>query len=649
MFKHIVAVLVVCWCALPNVTAEIEAGLLARFYELDGHAYQMPELAPNQLPNAVKIVPTPELRSDRGDFKPFEDDFYVEIEGFLTIDKPGAYVFRLMSDDGSMLWIDGRLAIDHDGLHGIESKIVKIELAAGRHTLRINYFEYGGDEHLELRWLPAGTSGDFTPIPAAALTHDKTAARETAPGKKRMIPPLRRGLPGDGTPVAGMHPGFKIEGDSPGPSHDQGLTVNQGFICKRDSRNEEAGNPIAWVSKDLKYDADSFVYDLAAQAYDGQKLAYAPSEVKRIVLDTVDGVAQGCSFRFSAAKSPLHSLAAGGTTAFEMLAVRALSNGFEIEFTKPLDKRCGWEPETYYVEQWPFDVTKCKPPQRDGVEYPVKSATVSPDRRKIFLELENLKPAHVVYLRMLPPCYSEEGEKLWSTEAWYTLNVIPTDREGEVIEPPACEPQNVLTAQEQADGWELLFDGKSGKGWHGYRKDFFPEGWKVKDGRLVRCGPAGDISTDGEYANFELAFEWRVSAAANSGVFYRVNEEFDWPFFSGPEYQILDNAEHADGRNPKTSAASNYALHAPSRDATAPVGYFNHARLVVNGPHVEHWLNGEKVVEYELWTDEWKAMVAEGKFNAWKHYGLMNKGHIVIQDHGDMVWFRNIKIRRLPD
>ena len=647
MLKRSTALLLSALLITPCALAQTEPGLLVRFFDLDGHTYQMPELAQGQLPNTVKIMPTLDLQTEHGDFKPFEDNFYVEVEGFLTVEKPGEYGFRLMSDDGSILWIDDQLVIDNDGPHSGEPKDGTVELAAGQHKLSVKYFEGGGDQKLELQWKPA-TAGDFTSIPPAAFAHDKAASQKTAPGKKLMITPLRRGLPGDGTPVVGLNPAYSVT------SFDAGEQLEQEWLSKgkllpmwNQTPQAEFGRPVAWLPLDIQGENNRFCTLFAHGYFENQLRVYPRiGEGKRVFIEKADGIDQGCVFRFGESNQRMKPT---GKTTLEMLTVRALSNGFEIEFTKPIDKRCGWEPETYYVEQWPFDVEKQQAPRRDGVEYPVKSASVSPDRKKIFLEIENLKPSHVVYLRLLPPCYSQDGDRLWSTEAWYTLNAIPTDRKGEVLTPPAPEPQNFLTAQEKADGWKLLFDGKTSEGWHGYRKDSFPDGWHVKDGCLVRCGSAGDISTDGEWANFELKIEWRVTSGANSGIFYRVNEEFDWPFFSGPEYQVLDNAEHPDGKNPKTSAASNYALVAPPRDLTAPVGYFNQARIVVNGPHVEHWLNGEKVVEYELWTDEWKAMVAGSKFNAWKNYGLMKKGHIVLQDHGDMVWFRNIKIRELPE
>ncbi|MCH7872343.1 MAG: DUF1080 domain-containing protein [Planctomycetes bacterium] len=326
-----------------------------------------------------------------------------------------------------------------------------------------------------------------------------------------------------------------------------------------------------------------------------------------------------------------------------------MSTGFEIEFTKPLDRRVGWEADSYYIEQMAFDIAAGKSPRRDGVRYPVKSASVSADRVKVFLEIPDLKTSHVVYLRLLPPCISEDGERPWSTEAWYTLNAIPMDRVGRVLEPPTPAPQNFLTAEEKAGGWKLLFDGTTTSGWRGFKKKTMPAGWQAIDGSLVSVGGGGDIVTEKQYDSFELKFDWRISAAGNSGVFYHVSEDapnrFVWE--TGPEFQVLDNAEHYDGKNPKTSAGSNYALQAPPRDVTQPIGLYNESRILVDGNHVEHWLNGVKTAEYEMHGDEWNQLVAGSKFAGMPRYGTVGKGHIALQDHGDKVWYRNIKIREL--
>jgi hypothetical protein len=208
-----------------------------------------------------------------------------------------------------------------------------------------------------------------------------------------------------------------------------------------------------------------------------------------------------------------------------------------------------------------------------------------------------------------------------------------------------------LSDDERAKGWKLLFDGKTMNGWRGYKSKEVPDKWKVIDGALVfkpRDGKkGGDIMTVEEFDNFELRLEWKISPGGNSGLMYHVVEEGDAPYGSGPEYQILDNAKHPDGRDPKTSAASCYALYAPSKDLTRPVGEWNQTRLLVRGKHVEHWLNGEKVVQYDIGSDDWNRRVGASKFKDWKQFAKAGKGHIDLQDHGDEVAYRNIKIRVL--
>ena len=197
--------------------------------------------------------------------------------------------------------------------------------------------------------------------------------------------------------------------------------------------------------------------------------------------------------------------------------------------------------------------------------------------------------------------------------------------------------------------WDSLLGSDPSSHWRGYRRSDLPSGWQMMDGALTRVGPGGDIITRDTYDNFELTLEWKISPGGNSGIFFHVVEDstLSAVYLTGPEMQVLDNSRHADGKTPNTSAASNFALHAPARDATRPVGEWNQARLLVNGSHVEHWLNGEKLVEYELWSDDWKQRVQASKFKAWPRYGMARAGHIALQDHGDWVAFRNIRIRRI--
>jgi len=205
---------------------------------------------------------------------------------------------------------------------------------------------------------------------------------------------------------------------------------------------------------------------------------------------------------------------------------------------------------------------------------------------------------------------------------------------------------NRLTDREQADGWRLLFDGASAESWRGFKQDRLPDGWTVEDGALVRTGAGGDIVSRDQFENFELQIDWQIGPGGNSGIFFGVGEEAEAVWHTAPEMQILDDAAHADGRTPETSAGSNYALQAPTRTAARPVGEWNAVRLVVRDSHVEHWLNGVRVVEYELGTPEWQGLVADSKFAPFP-YGQVRRGHLALQDHGDRVAFRNIKIRPL--
>jgi hypothetical protein len=218
----------------------------------------------------------------------------------------------------------------------------------------------------------------------------------------------------------------------------------------------------------------------------------------------------------------------------------------------------------------------------------------------------------------------------------------------------ADEPTpNTLTDKEKADGWKLLFDGKTTHGWHTYKGKEVGDQWKAGHGTLSLVHKegkhGGDIVTDDSFDNFDLAIEWKVTPGANSGIMYRVSETEDAPYFTGPEYQILDNEKHPDGKHKETSAASCYALYAPSKDVTKPVGEWNKTRIVVKGNFVEHWLNDVKVVEYEFGSDDWNKKVAASKFHEWKKFGTIKKGGIDLQDHGDDVAYRNIKIRVLND
>jgi hypothetical protein len=197
--------------------------------------------------------------------------------------------------------------------------------------------------------------------------------------------------------------------------------------------------------------------------------------------------------------------------------------------------------------------------------------------------------------------------------------------------------------------WTPLFDGRSLAGWHVFKAPGQPpEGWSVVDGTLVRSGRGGDLVTDALYENFELELEWQIGPGGNSGIFYRIDPAAEVTYFSAPEMQVLDDARHRDGQSELTSAGAVYGLYPAPRGIVKPAGEWNAARLVVNGAHVEHWLNGTRIASYELWSPDWEARVKASKFAAWAGYGRTRRGHIGLQDHGDRVAFRNIRIKVLP-
>jgi len=212
-------------------------------------------------------------------------------------------------------------------------------------------------------------------------------------------------------------------------------------------------------------------------------------------------------------------------------------------------------------------------------------------------------------------------------------------------------PGHEVSANEAAPSpkWHTLFNGKLLDTFRGWRSDGMPEGWHVVDGILSKEGSVDDLVTQEQFGDFELELEWKIGKAGNSGVFYRGTREYDHIYWSAPEYQLLDDANAADGRSRLTAAAAAYGLYAPPAGVVKPFGQWNKTRIVIRGNHVEHWLNGQKVVAYDLGSPEWTAKVAASKFSKYPNYGLAKSGFIGIQgDHPGSLQLRHIRIRALP-
>lgn len=213
---------------------------------------------------------------------------------------------------------------------------------------------------------------------------------------------------------------------------------------------------------------------------------------------------------------------------------------------------------------------------------------------------------------------------------------------------------NQLSKQEIDKGWELLFDGNSTKGWRNFHQNQVIDGWQVQDGNLIGLGKGGDIGGDiitiDQFEDFELYLEWAISEGGNSGIFYHVLEgNYQTVYATGPEYQIIDDEGFKEPLQEWQKTGADYAMYNATNTKLKPAGEFNSSKIKVLNGQVEYWLNGSKVVEYELWSDDWKSQVQNCKWKDYPGYGLAKKGYIGLQDHGSVVKFRNIKVRDLTE
>jgi len=451
--------------------------------------------------------------------------------------------------------------------------------------------------------------------------------------------------------------------------------------------------PVVWLTQDEIGNSPSTPLYMDKGPYAGQMIHCEVTHggVKRVFVEKINDNYQGVVFRFAQgieagvnrlAWAPDGSLLLGGIgvsgnwgqtgklhyglqrmvynekSVFEMLKVSARTNGFEIEFTEPIKDGQSIAAEDFLIQQYYFLPTPNYGGPKMGLEdLKAKNFYLSEDRKKVFIELDGLKEKHVVYFRIQRPFVSDLDHELWTTEAWYTLTNIPKDKNGFTNDYKVA--YNTLSQEEQASGWKLLFDGKSTAGIHNFKSDQLGKKWQAQNGTLRLQGKGNEegwqsaeggdiIITEKPYKDYEFTIDWKISKGGNSGLIYLVQEgDFDYVWQTGPEYQFLDNLGHEDGQIEKHRAGDLYDMIDTKFVTVNPVGEWNRTRLKVKDGHVEHWLNGYKVVEYDLWTPEWDAMVAASKFKDMPAFGKAKEGHIALQDHGHEVWFRNIKIREL--
>lgn len=249
---------------------------------------------------------------------------------------------------------------------------------------------------------------------------------------------------------------------------------------------------------------------------------------------------------------------------------------------------------------------------------------------------------------LLAACNNETGSPESKKDSSATVNPAP-----------ASEPApNTLTDAEKAEGWQLLFDGSSTKGWKVFNNKTDGHAW-VADSGTLHLDPkemkdwqtvgGGDLMTEEEFENFDLKLEWKVDTAGNSGIilFSQVDPKFEHSWHTGPEIQVLDNERHGDRVYPKHRAGDLYDLMSSSPETVKPAWEWNQVEIKVNKGKLEEWLNGTKVLDLMLWDDNFKKLVANSKFKDMKDFAKYTKGHIGLQDHGNKVWFRNIKVSRM--
>jgi cytochrome c len=448
--------------------------------------------------------------------------------------------------------------------------------------------------------------------------------------------------------------------------------------------------PVVWLPQDEIGNSPTQPLLLTEGPYAGQMIHgdVTNGGIKRVFMESVQGRLQGAAFHFSAGfagnvnrlvRGPdgniyvgelgnppnwgeigkvwhgLERLSYVGQPAFEILGIEANSNGFTLTLTEPLAADLDLTADDLLARHWFYHPNEqYGGPKYDATELAVSALTLSPDRRQLRAVIPGLKAGYVVYLRLDPRLLSSSGDTLWVSEGWYTLNAIPQG-------PPARQ-QAVAGGQ-----WIGLIDGPDFGGWRNYRgQPGEVKGWVVNDGMLefqpsgliswwslvwsaITGAASGDlIYATEKFRNFELSLEWKISAGGNSGIFYLVaDEDHNSPWETAPEMQVLDNDGHSDGEIHTHRAGDLYDLMAAEPETVKSPGEWNQVLLRIQDNQIEHWLNGVKVVAIERGGAEWNGLVAASKFADMPDFGRSDSGYIVLQDHGNAVWYRDIKVRKL--
>lgn len=468
--------------------------------------------------------------------------------------------------------------------------------------------------------------------------------------------------------------------------------------------------PIVWIPQDEIGNSPTQPASLNEGPYAGQIIFgdVYQGGIQRVSLQEVNGQMQGAVYRFSAGfqsgvnrivRGPdnalylgeignppnwgelgkvwhgLERLSYNKKTTFELLAAEATANGFSLRFTDAINSNTNLTPDLFRIEQWFYHPTeRYGGPKYDLQSLEVSEVRISDNRKTIDLSIKGLKPGYVVYIHIDKDLRSVTGDSMWVNEAWYTLNHIPGK---EALNHSSSTPNNsgqtktsenihnVLTDEEKQAGWKLLFDGHTFGGWRNYGQTGAVRKWRIDNGSLrldgsggttlkliwdyITGSPSADlIYADAKLGNFEFSAEWKISAGGNSGIMYLVSDEsHSFPWETGLEMQVLDNDGHADGKIKTHRAGDLYDIAAATPETVKAVGEWNKVKIRLMNGQLEHWLNGEKVVDISYGDASWEDRVARSKFADMPDFGTAKEGFIVLQDHGDTVQYRNLKVRTL--